>query len=111
MIDKIIKRLESSNVFMKCRTNPLLVKQVCIDIVKQVAEEGGWIKCSDRLPIKRIDENDCNVEFNVMIKGAVAPTTLSINGTGEWFDDNSHTHFKYDVIAWQPLPKPFKESD
>ena len=77
-----------------------------IEIVHEVAEEynGGWIPCSERLPeesgeyltwveydgdrFRAIDEIDCD--------GIIK----------EW---NCSTDYK--IIAWQPLPEPFKERD
>ena len=75
-------------------------------IVQEVAEEynNSWIPCSERLPeesgeyltwveydgdrFRAIDEIDCD--------GIIK----------EW---NCSTDYK--IIAWQPLPEPFKESD
>lgn len=39
MLNKIIERLENSNVWGKCRNNPLLVKKVCIDIIRQAVQD------------------------------------------------------------------------
>lgn len=42
-----------------------------------------------------------------MIKGATIPTTLYIKMEEDvWFDDNYNY---YNVIAWQPLPEPYRE--
>ena len=75
-------------------------------IVQEVAEEynNSWIPCSERLPeesgeyltwvgydgdrFRAIDEIDCD--------GIIK----------EW---NCSTDYK--IIAWQPLPEPYKESD
>lgn len=63
-----------------------------------------WIFCSDRLPdVPPGTEDDMCPEFNVMINGAVLPTTLKCDPTGIWFDDLGEV---YDVIAWQQLPDP-----
>ena len=80
-------------------------------LVKEVAEEynGGWIPCSDRLP----EEN----------KDGWTHLILSIK-TGEvifgfWHNEEMGfcKHFRdgvcrvCGVIAWMPLPEPFKERD
>lgn len=72
-------------------------------------ENDGWIRTSERLPseeefIKAYCRNAYAAEFIVMIKGATLPTTL-------YFKDGSWTDMKgnyYNVVAWQPLPNPYK---
>ena len=75
-------------------------------IVQGVAEEykDGWIPCSERLP------EEC-IEVLVSVK--------EIDGSfytrTSWVQDGSwvikKTPLQPTVIAWQPLPEPFKESD
>ena len=70
-----------------------------------------WIPCSEREPNDdELNEAYCrNIygsEFNVMIEGATKPTTLKYTRNGLWIDQNSKI---YDVIAWQPLPAPYKK--
>mgnify|MGYP001863449407 CR=1 FL=1 len=65
-----------------------------------------WIPVEKRLPdvTEGTEDPDCP-EFNVMIKGASRSTTLKYSWDGTWFDDNGYL---YDVIAWQPLPEPYR---
>ena len=70
---------------------------------------GKWIPVEERLPNEEeFEKNYCRnhwgAEFIVMIKGANRPTSLYYK-EGVWFDDDNND---YDVIAWQPLPEPFK---
>ena len=67
----------------------------------------GWIPCSERLPDvpEGIEDSECP-EFNVTIKGAELATTLKYAPDGTWFNDDGEI---YNVIAWQPLPEPYKE--
>lgn len=73
-----------------------------------------WIPCSERLPskeerFKSYCRNIYGAEYIVMIEGATLPTTLYIGmTTNVWFDDE---HNRYRVIAWQPLPEPYKEGE
>ena len=75
-----------------------------IEIVQELEEEynNGWIPCSERLP-------EYTDEYLVTIDGANSTTTLSYDEVlCEWFDDECNV---YPVIAWQPLPQPYKEGE
>ena len=66
----------------------------------------GWIPCSERLP------NDfMSVEYLTTVNGHFYP---EINyycvANHKWFSSRKTTK-EVDVIAWQPLPEPFKERD
>ena len=72
-------------------------------------ENDDWIPCSKRLPeVPEGIEDDCCPEFNVTIKGADKATTLKCAPDGTWFDDFGEV---YNVIAWQPLPEPYRAAD
>ena len=68
----------------------------------------GWIPVEERLPeISRTPEEDDECpEFNVTIRRAEEATTLKYSpADSTWFDDNGYV---YDVIAWRPLPEPYR---
>lgn len=76
-----------------------------IEIVNKVEQEhnNGWIPCSERLP--KEDErvlcfhSHCFIDCGVLV-GEV------------WCCDMDEYAIKRDnVIAWQPLPQPYKERD
>lgn len=74
----------------------------------------GWIPVSEKLPEARQHDNGEPIEFIAMIKGAEVPTALSINEQDEWFSYDEMFYGEgrynnYDVVAWQPLPEPYKE--
>lgn len=74
-----------------------------------VGRKNGWIPCNERLPneeefIKAYCRNIYAAEFIVMIKGATLPTTLYFKN-GSWTDMEGNY---YNVVAWQPLPEPYK---
>lgn len=82
-----------------------------LDKIDRQPTVNKWIPCKDRLP--NMTESQKNhsrigepVEFNVMIKGADNPTTLEYTADGFWIDESFST---YIVVAWQPLPEPYKE--
>lgn len=76
------------------------------------AENDGWIRTSERIPneeefIKAYCRNAYAAEFIVMIKGATLPTTLYFKN-GSWTDMKGNY---YNVVAWQPLPEPYRAAD
>ena len=89
--------------FLKAITNE------AIEIVKQEAERynNGWIPCSEKLPDVRPD-----VLVTVKYTGFMGMhgywiKTGHMEAENDWWGDCAGG----EVIAWQPLPEPFKESD
>lgn len=92
-------------------------------IQRKTAGSSGWTLCSERVPddpeggIPRSGDEleDAYVkgkikEYIVMIDGASLPTSLFYVGEGRWYDYNG-TQELYRVVAWQPLPEPYKGGD
>ena len=87
----------------------------CMNVIKkfvqEVAEEynGGWIPCSERLPEagKRylVSAIWKDKDFE---KSAVYDAVYGSDGL--WHSYN-YEPVSYKVIAWQPLPEQFKESE
>ena len=72
----------------------------------------GWIPVEERLPNKReFQEAYCRnhyaAEFLVTIEGATRPTTLYFKNNS-WFDEERNY---YKVIAWKPLPEPYRPKE
>ena len=84
-----------------------------IEIVKQEAEQcnNGWIPCSERLP-----EIDGNTSDTVLVCGSNGFLHMAF-----WCDDLQWRFCECgmakepvlwtEIVAWQPLPEPFKERD
>ena len=130
--EKILERVEqriaeNTNEDMTYKI-PYFGLDIAKKIVQEVAEEynGGWIACSERLPEehdsmfaklkgtdkwsdamfeKISDDVNTTVEFE---DGTRKTMTLHTND-GKWNTQNRIV--KFNVVAWQPLPKPFKERD
>lgn len=97
-----------------------MLKNIIRCIVKQPKTD-EWIPCSDRLPkepsqipltteeVERMIENEILQECIVTMYGAKKSTTLFYAGNGEWYDPV--TVELYDVIAWRPLPDPYKPNN
>ena len=83
---------------------------------KEWAEESwnkrhnGWIKCSDRMPTDVLDMQDFKqIKVLVSTKNNLVKTCLY-----RWIRDynGNYTDWEFsvhEVIAWQPLPEPYKE--
>lgn len=80
-----------------------------VEIIEQIAAEynNGWIACSERLPE---DDSICIVTVEYPNNGTVVDYG--------WFDRKSVCWFvgmqefrTSNILAWQPLPEPFKERD
>ena len=89
--------------FLKAVTNE------AIEIVKQEAEKykDGWISCSEKLPELRQD-----VLVTVKYTGFMGMhgywiKTGHMEAENNWWGDCAGG----EVIAWQPLPKPFQKGD
>lgn len=79
-----------------------------IEIVQEVAEEykDGWIPCSERLPE---EYGDYLVWWTDMTRGQYYEIVEYEPDNG-WIGEIPQAfEGKYSVIAWQPLPEPFKE--
>ena len=77
-----------------------------LEIVQEVAEEynGGWIPCSERLP-----EECTEVLVSVKEIDGSFYTRTSWVQDGVWVIKK--TPLQPTVIAWQPLPEPYKEGN
>ena len=83
-------------------------------IVQEVAEEyhGGWIPCSERLT--EIGQEVIVATKNGSVYSNIYYDYIDNNAKEPCFhrwDDEMWNCFMLDVIAWQPLPEPFKECD
>ncbi|QAT43456.1 hypothetical protein [Aminipila luticellarii] len=115
MIDKIIERLEAEYIpeiedeYDVGRNRGI---DKAIQIVKQVAAEGGWI------PFKlEYDEEEQTERLQAPLPDD-EQEILVTDGKTTWQDtflrdDGCYLDSRFElvsqVIAWQPLPEPFKE--
>lgn len=89
-----------------------LYYKTLIDCINKQPKIGEWIPCSERLPEEPNLGTDIGVEYVVKeylvtIADVEESTTLSYLGDGDWYSSESDTYFN--VIAWQPLPEPYRE--
>ena len=84
------------------------------NIVQEVAEEynGGWIPCSERLPEEAfgclVTVIDCESVTQTDFEN-ILPYFVGYDG--ESWNDSDGEEIPFEVIAWQPLPEPYKEKE
>ena len=107
--EQIIERLEAESferripVFTE-RAEMVIDFDTAKQIVQEVAEEynGGWIACSERLP-----------EYGEVVMCSCTNSGITISCiTHKGVKPSKSVRFgQHSVIAWQPLPEPYKERD
>lgn len=109
--DKILERLESDE---KHTFDGCINKRYAKQIVQEVEEEYnvGWIPCSERLPEESfgclVTVMDCEPSTQTDFEN-ILPYFVGYDGH-RWNDADGE-EIPFEVIAWQPLPEPYKESD
>ena len=127
--EKILERLEENKSIISVNRvlddiikdkpkelGQLIAYDNSIKIVNEVAEEynNGWIPCSERLPEDREEKlvylssgRTTIAKYNEhRLPFSDCPIGWGYDSSNGYIDFESET-----VIAWQPLPEPFKESD
>lgn len=113
MLEKILEEIDK---YKKCclrigdakeyNSGALKMAEVIEEIIRKHMN-GGWIPVKERLPEVQedLEDDDCP-EFNVMIDSLGIVSTLRYSPDGSWFDGSGEV---YEVIAWQPLPEPYRK--
>ena len=108
-IEKLIDKLGDEYLSQDMRDwNNAILRAV--EIVYQLAEEyvpeinvGKWIPCSERLP-----DDFMSFEYLTIRKGqTLATITYFCAANHKWYSNRKSTK-EIEVIAWQPLPEPYK---
>lgn len=82
--------------------------------IAQLPSAQQWIPVSERLPEPNETENDCLVYYLVQNEYGdmmVAAYRGNTNGEIWWEQMYAHKPIQDEVIAWMPLPKPYKEEN
>ena len=89
-------------------------QKVLSDIQKMIEglqPVGEWIPCSERLPER--EENGAFPFSLVTLDNSEVCIGILMNDYGDWFARRKEGETVYDehkVIAWMPLPEPYKEN-
>lgn len=87
-----------------------------------IEAEPRWIPCSERLPEEdtdvlicyryKQDEGDTsNIKIDITSYGTVCLGGRAIQFLKEWREPFAFFHLNYEVIAWMPLPEPYKMNE
>ena len=100
--------------------------KAAIDAIKNLPtaepRKGRWIPVSERLPEEDNDvlisyrykdgEGDTShVEIDITSYGTVCFGGRQIHTLKEWRQPFDYFHTNYEVIAWMPLPEPYREEE
>nr|DAT70264.1 MAG TPA: Protein of unknown function (DUF551) [Caudoviricetes sp.] len=103
MIDEkgLIERFETAKHFLfhdECGRQTISVDKI-IDVLKNTEKVGEWIPCSERLPDPDTYVLVTYKDFDDSVIGV------------DRYDQDIHDWFCFEegVIAWQPLPEPYRE--
>ena len=121
VLEKILEEIGSTERIRFSRYTELLIAVKDVEkIIRSHMDEDkdtnvpsneGWIPVEERLP-----ENSANSIYDmqlVTLKDGEVCLGVYRNKDGEWWTrkQEGETHYtnKHEVIAWQPLPEPYKE--
>ena len=113
MLEEVENRLLNESGDIGCTLGITNMYEYSKQIVQEVAEEfatdtnvgtNGWIPCSERLP-----EEEADVLLS--LRSLDVYTGFRANAEGCFYIDGDGYVEYENVIAWMPLPEPYKESE
>ena len=113
VFERILERLECYIGLAKSEGDFTYIEpfEIAKRAVKEVAEESatdtnvgtnGWIPCSERLP-------ELDGTYICTCQGIAESITLIFSTHDNSWNDEFEAEYD-DVIAWKPLPEPYKEA-
>lgn len=124
MSDSIDRTLAIATLVMAKETGSLMCKELkgVIEVLNRMPPAQQWIPCSERLPeedtevlisyrYKEGEGDTDHVNIDITSYGTVCFGGREIHTLKEWRQPFDYFHANYEVIAWMPLPEPYKEDD
>ena len=99
---------ENQSVYVECKEeHKQLLKQLTdwLEELKALREKSRWIPCSERLPKKP----ECGENGYIVQKKHVAEPFSTYWDGARWTNEDDDVVDR--VIAWMPLPEPYKEDE
>lgn len=92
----------------------------CFEVMQPAQPEQRWIPCSERLPeedtevlisyrYKEGEGDTDHVNIDITSYGTTCFGGREIHTLKEWRQPFDYFHANYEVIAWMPLPTPYRE--
>ena len=86
-----------------------VIRETVEEVRQNALSEQRWIPCSERMPEKYIGEWLCCTDDGQVL---VLPYDTPGDGSKECvfyrWDDDGYMYETYNVVAWMPLPQPYK---
>lgn len=87
--------------------------------LKQLREQTRWIPVSERLPERDTDvlisyrdkKEKGYTDIDITSYGNMYFGVRKVEGVKHWRDPFTYFSSNYEVVAWMPLPKPYKEEN
>ena len=106
--------------YIKDHPNVGLLWKAWIERLPSAQPEQRWIPCSERLPeedtevlisyrYKEGEGDTDHVNIDITSYGTVCFGGREIHTLKEWRQPFDYFHANYEVIAWMPLPTPYRE--
>ena len=97
--EKILTLLQNINYYYNDCTMYETIKKLLEEMVEEILEGQRWIPCSERMPEKGIEVLVSTVGKNLFL--------ATWYWKDDWITDDGYL-FDSDVLAWQPVPEPYK---
>ena len=85
---------------------PKPAKKKVMDVLYDELHKKEWIPCSEHMPKKEVPVL-CQWHKRNGLDTEVYYSILHVDGDGKWVTDYGMPNGE--VVAWQPLPEPYKE--
>lgn len=118
MITELVERLRKNSALLEITFSTAENLREAADVIEELSAKlhvanmerssqyynGGWIPCSERLP-KEYAYVICSTNAEEIF---IATYLGKMNDGVDCFDDEDGMMWEGDVIAWMPLPQPYK---
>ena len=105
----LISRQEAINVINKyadrdiTSTEKAVACDYCIELLKNLPSEQQWIPCNEKLSEFGVKVLVCNANGDIYSDYIIETP----HGKKIWCEASAYD--VYDIVAWMPIPEPYKE--